>query len=104
MAAETTVPLGTSTGGQAIRNLLVKTYVNGVATDVLMQVVSISDQQGNLLDLPRESLLINLLSDIRRELMIANDLAAERFARTFDINLDVDKEYRDDPAYKKTQD
>ena len=103
MAAESSVPLGTSTGGQAVRNLLVTTLINGVATPVLMQVIAISDQQGNMLDLPRESPLLQVLADIRRELMITNDLYAEEFSRTFDINIDIEKDYRGDKLYAQTQ-
>ena len=47
MATDDKVLIGT---GQALRNIKVQTVVNGVLTDVLMEVVSIADSQGNIID------------------------------------------------------
>lgn len=39
--------------GKQIRNLLVTTLINGVPTQVYMQVLAISDSDGNLIDFSR---------------------------------------------------
>ena len=101
MAAESSVSLGQPTGAPLVRNLLVTTMINGVPTQVMMQVVSIADQQGALIDLPRENPLLQVLLDIRRELMIANELTADDLARTHDLSVNIEKEYRHDPAYNE---
>jgi len=46
MASEDKVVIGT---GQNLRNIKVQTVVNGVLTDVLMEVVSLADENGNII-------------------------------------------------------
>jgi hypothetical protein len=58
MAAEDKVTIGT---GQALRNIRVQTVVNGVLTDVLMEVVSISDSNGNVIDFDQKDFNMQLL-------------------------------------------
>ena len=97
-ATETAVPLGTQTGGQQVRNLLVTTLINGVPTPVLMQVIAIADISGNLLDLglaSRSDLHNQLLVEMRRELMIQNELLVQGLG----LSIDLDREYRNDRIY-----
>ena len=108
---ESAVPIGPSGTTQQVRNIQVTAIINGVPTPVLMQVVSIADQFGNPISYD-ESILyplhIQLLADIRRELMIQNELTAIWLANTPALppgaapalpQIDLDKEYRSDPSY-----
>ena len=94
-------PIGTS---QQVRNLTATVLVNGVLTNVLMQVVGLSDQNGNLIDMnitKRQDIELQLLVDIRRELLIQNEMIAQMLsgAPLFVPPIDLDKEYRRDPAF-----
>ena len=108
MAANVTtsaaVPIGAAGTSQQVNNLVATVLVNGVATQVLMQVVSLSDTQGNILDMnitKRQDVELQLLADIRRELTILNDLFVLHLAAVAPLNppIDLDKEYRRDPSY-----
>jgi len=92
-----------STSGQ-VRNVIATVMINGVATDVLMQVVALADQTGNLLDMnlaERLDSIISLLADIRRESLINNELWSQFVGMQFP-NVPaprLEDEYRKDPAY-----
>lgn len=47
---ESDVQVIQSSGGPLIRNLLLTTIINGVPTQVQMQVIAISDSFGNVID------------------------------------------------------
>ena len=107
---ESAVPIGAAGTSQQVRNIQATVLINGVPTPVLMQVVSISDQYGNPLSYDEQTLYpihIQLLADIRRELMIQNDLIAIELANmpllsqdtASAARIDLDKEYRSDPSY-----
>ena len=104
MPVETAVPVGASGTNQQVRNLIATVLINGVATQVMMQVVSLADQNGNLLDMnlgARMDSQLQLLADIRRELLIQSDLMAQMLsnAAPFPPPPDLEKEYRQDPYY-----
>ena len=96
--AEATVPLGTQAGGQQVRNLLVTTLINSVPTQVLMQVISVSDQDGKVLNLSTD-LSNELLTNIRTEMRISNQLFADLFSEIFSRHIDLDAEYRNDKDF-----
>ena len=107
---ESAVPIGPSGTTQQVRNIQATVLINGVATPVLMQVVSVADQNGNPISYDEQTLYplhIQLLADIRRELMIANELWAIELAnlpalpsnQTAAAVIDVDREYRADQSY-----
>lgn len=107
---EAAVPIGAAGTTQQVRNIQATITINGVATPVLMQVVAIADQGGNPVSYD-ESILypmhIQLLADIRRELMIQNELFLMQLANIPALSpgtpgiptVDLDKEYRSDPSY-----
>ena len=107
---ESAVPIGAAGTTQQVRNIQATVQINGVATPVLMQVVSVADQYGNPISYDEQTLYtlhIQLLADIRRELMIQNDLTAIWLANTPllptgvapALLADLDKEYRADKSY-----
>ena len=106
---ETAIPVGVSTDKQ-VRNLVVTAVINGVPTPVMMQVVSIADSQGNILDLgitKKQDVNLQLLGDIRKEMMIQNELLVQLLTTTqvpggsgaFTPTIDLEKEYRQDRSY-----
>ena len=50
MANEQSIGIAPDSSGKKVRNLEVTTYIAGVPTTVEMQVISISDGQGNTID------------------------------------------------------
>ena len=101
---ETGVPIGPIGTTQQVRNVTATVLINGVATPVLMQVVSLADQNGNLIDInstKRQDVELQLLVEIRRELMIQNELLSQWMAMTFPNvpGVSLDQEYRRDPVY-----
>ena len=101
---ETAVPIGAAGTSQQVRNVNATVLINGVPTPVIMQVVLMADAQGNLLDLnitKRQDIELQLLADIRKELMILNDLFVLHLVAVAPLNpvIDLDKEYRRDPSY-----
>jgi phosphatidate phosphatase APP1 len=71
MGSEAKVALGT---GQNLRNIKVQTLVDGVLTDVLMEVVSLSDANGNIIsdfaDYNFQTQVIRRLNAIANQLMV----------------------------------
>ena len=92
---ESSVALGTAVGGQQVRNLLVTTLINNIPTQVLMQVIALADQEGNLLKLAPWDAPLEILMDIRREMMINNEL----LVLGLNLTVDIEKEYRQDKAF-----
>ena len=105
MPVEAAVPVGASGTNQQVRNLIATVLLNGVATQVMMQVVSLADQNGNLIDMnlaTRLDVHSQLLADIRTELRIQTEFLTQIFSsNTVPPNPlpDLDKEYRADPYY-----
>jgi hypothetical protein len=101
MANETAVTINAIQATQQIRNLAVITRnADGSLSSKLEQVVAIADENGILLDLslaPRLDIHMQLLTDIRKELMIQNELLVSLLGNGTPINLD--KEYRDSRDY-----
>ena len=102
--AETAVPIGAAGTSQQVRNVVGSVMINGVLTPVLMQVVLLSDQNANILDMNlarRLDVMNQLLVDIRKEMMISNELMAISLGQpaTNPITIDLDKEYRLDSSY-----
>ena len=105
MATEAVVPVGTADNKQ-IRNVVTQTQVGGAApAPALQQVITLADANGNLLDLAlstREDVMVGLLAEIKRELMIQNELLATWMTATaapvpgslYLPPIDLDKEYR----------
>ena len=96
--AESSVAISGIEPTSRIRNLLVTTLVNNVPTPVLMQVVSIANESGKLIDLDSGSRLDTLIAislDVRRELLIQNELLIQGLG----LDIDLEKEYRNDPEY-----
>lgn len=95
---EQPVALGDPNAGPQVRNVSIKPSLLS-QQQVLQQVVTLANNTGNetelnWADLAREQ--IALLTEIRRELMIMNELLIEG------LNLrkvDLDKQYRNDPYY-----
>ena len=112
---ESAVPIGAAGTNQQVRNIQATVTINGVPTPVLMQVVAIADQYGNPVGYDEavgRAVQGQLLADIRRELMIQNELLAMWIANTPALiqgvtpivpSIDVDKEYRSDPVYDVAQ-
>ena len=107
---EAAVPIGAAGTSQQVRNIQATILINGVATPVLMQVVSIADQYGNPVSYDEQALYplhIQLLADLRREWMILNELITILLANTPLLGpgvtpaavIDIDKEYRSDGCY-----
>ena len=107
---ESAVPIGAAGTSQQVRNIQATVLINGIATPVLMQVVSISDQYGNQVSYDEQTLYpihLQLLADIRRELMLQNELIAIELANmpllpagaASAAVVDLDREYRSDPSY-----
>ena len=107
---ESAVPIGAAGTSQQVRNIQATVLINGVATPVLMQVVSISDQYGNPVSYDEQTLYpihLQLLADIRRELMIQNEMVAIQLANMPLLQqgvpaaavIDLNAEYRSDPSY-----
>jgi hypothetical protein len=107
---ESAVPIGAAGTSQQVRNIQATVLINGVPTPVLMQVVALADQYGNPVSYDEQMLYplhIQLLADIRRELMIQNDLIAIELANMPLLApgvapaavVDLDKEYRADGSY-----
>lgn len=102
--AEQGVSIGSASTSGQVRNVIASVMINGVAQNVLMQVVAISDQNGNLLDMnlaKRLDSVIALLADIRRESIINNEIWATFMGAQFPNQPvpRIDEEYRKDPAY-----
>jgi len=107
---ESAVPIGAAGTNQQVRNIQATILINGVQTPVLMQVVSLADQYGNPViydESATRSVQGQLLADIRRELMIQNELLAIQLANTPLLasgvapaaRIDLDAEYRSDRSY-----
>jgi hypothetical protein len=107
---ESAVPIGAAGTSQQVRNIQVTTLINGVPTTVLMQVIALADQYGNPVSYDEGTLYplhIQLLADIRRELMISNELWQIELSNLPMLpqgtpaaaQIDLDREYRSDPAY-----
>ena len=92
---ESAVALGTTVGGQQVRNLLVTTLINNIPTQVLMQVIALADQDGNLLKVSSRDAQLDVLMDIRREMIINNEL----LVLGLNLTVDIEKEYRQDKAF-----
>jgi hypothetical protein len=87
---ESAVSLGSSETGPKVRNLTVTTWVNGVKTDTLMQVVAISDRFGTPINLdPQADSRNRMLELIWKELQITNALLVQGL----NINVDLETEY-----------
>lgn len=95
---EAPISLGTTVGGPTVRNLMITALVNGVLTPVLMQVVSMANADGTLIDMslgPRIDVMTVALQELLREQLITNDLLAQGL----NISVDLEKEYRADRRY-----
>ena len=107
MPIETAVPVGNAGSDQQVRNLIATVLVGGKAQTVMMQVVSLADQNGNLLDMDlarRMDSQLQLLSDMRTEMRIQTDLLSQIFASNSvppNPLPDIDREYRADPYYSQ---
>lgn len=104
MPVEQGVSIGSASTSGQVRNVVASSTISGAAASTLMQVVTLADQSGNLLDLSiakRLDSIIGLLADIRREQMIENELWAQYFGLQFPNSPAprLDEEYRKDPAY-----
>ena len=102
--SESAVPIGAAGTSQQVRNLIATVLINGVATPVMMQVISMSDQNGNLLDMGitrRQDIELQILADLRREVMIQNELMTQLLSvlAPNTPTIDLNKEYRSDPSY-----
>ena len=115
---DTSIPLGTSAGGPAVREIQLvpptalpsvvigqsaRTGEVGIAVSgyqpVMQQVVSIANVDGKVVDMDaasRDAIIIQLLTEIRMELRIANYLQADELQN--DV-FDLDKEFRNDPYF-----
>ena len=111
---ESAVPIGAAGTTQQVRNINATVLINGVPTPVLMQVISIADQYGNPVSYDEQVLYplhIQLLTDLRREWMIQNELIAILLANTPALapgavaaaNIDLDAEYRFDRSFDLSQ-
>lgn len=100
--AESSVPISGVGTVQLVRNLLVTTQnTDGTLSAKLEQVVAIADSNGNLIDLnlaPIENVQTQLMVDIRKELMIQNELLV--LLLTSGAPIDLEKEYRNDKIYQ----
>lgn len=98
------VSVGSAATSGQVRNVIATVMIGGVATPVLMQVVALADQNGNLLDMglaQRLDDVIELLADIRRESMINNEIWSQFMGLQFPSvpAPRIDDEYRKDPAF-----
>ena len=102
---EVGVPIGPVGTTQQVRNITANVLINGVLTPVLMQVVGLADPNtGNLLDMniaKRLDQCCLIFQDIRKELLIQNEMLAMMLAQTPPVSpvIDLDKEYRNNPQY-----
>lgn len=104
VVTEQGVAIGSASAGGQVRNITATVMVGGVATTVLMQIVAMADQSGNLLDMniaARLDTVIALLADIRRESTINNELWSQHMGLQFPNQPAprLDEEYRRDPAF-----
>jgi hypothetical protein len=95
---EAPVTISATQGSAQVRELVVTLLVNNVPTPVVMQVVSLANADGTLLDmnlLVTQRQIIDLLSEVLRETKIQNELLVQGF----NVNIDLEAEYRADPMF-----
>jgi len=99
-----------SGGNQAARMFQITTLVNGVPTVVSMPVVAIANAGGTVVDLNLAndlSIVIQLLADIRKELMIFNNFFLDSLNLKIEpdaerANADLDNPYGDSELTNST--